>query len=51
MQYFNEVGFSCNINHDGDRLKVLFTVNGSIELMKTIAHRFPNFMHDKILNY
>lgn len=47
-QYFNEIGMSCNINHDGNRLKVLFTVEGTICLLKTIAHRFPTFMYYRV---
>lgn len=46
--YFNEIGIKCNINHDGKRLKVLFSVSGTDILFKTIAHRFPTFMFDKI---
>ena len=48
MQYFNEIDMPCNINHDGTRLKVLFSVDGTKVLMKTIAHRFPTFMFDQI---
>lgn len=48
MQYFNEIGMPCNINHDGKRLKVLFSVNGTTALLKTIAHRFPTFMFYRI---
>jgi len=43
-QYFCEIGMKCNINHDGIRLKVLFSVEGTEMLFKTIAHRFPLFM-------
>lgn len=48
MQYFNEVGMPCNINRDGTRLKVLFSVDGTLTLFKSIAHRFPTFMYDRI---
>lgn len=48
LQYFNEVGMECNINHDGTRLKVLFTVDGTVNLLKTIAHRFPTFMYHRV---
>lgn len=47
-QYFCEVGMECRVNRDGKRLKVLFTVDGTQCLMKTIAHRFPTFMYDRI---
>lgn len=48
LQYFNEVGMPCNTNKDGERLKVLFTVEGTIILFKTIAHRFPVFMYNRL---
>lgn len=48
LQYFNEIEIPCNINHDGKRTKLLFTVSGTVILLKTIAHRFPTFMHDRI---
>ena len=48
LQYFNEVGMECNINRDGKRWKVLFSVNGTIHFLKTIAHRFPNFMYARL---
>lgn len=47
-QYFCEIGMSCNINHDGKRLKMLFSVSGTEVLFKTIAHRFPTFMYHRI---
>jgi hypothetical protein len=48
LQYFNEVGMPCHINRDGKRLKILFTVDGTIILFKTIAHRFPSFMYHRL---
>lgn len=48
MQYFNELEINCNINHDGSRLKILFTVKGTECLFKIIAHRFPTFMYHRI---
>ena len=48
MQYFQEIGMPCNINRDGSRFKVLFSVDGTDILLKTIAHRFPTFMYDRI---
>lgn len=47
-KYFNEISIPCNINHDGNRLKILFTVKGTEDLFKVIAHRFPTFMFDRI---
>jgi hypothetical protein len=48
MQYFNEIELFCNINHDGNRLKVLFSVKGTESLFRIIAHRFPKFMYYRI---
>lgn len=48
LKYFNEIGMPCNINHDSNRLKVLFTVKGTEVFLKTIAHRFPTFMYHRI---
>lgn len=48
LRYFNEVGMSCNINRDGSRLKVLFTVDGTVSLFKVIAHQFPTFMYNRL---
>jgi hypothetical protein len=43
-QYFNEVEIHCNINRDGERLKVLFTVQGTEALFGTIEPCLPEFM-------
>ena len=48
LQYFNEIGMSCNINRDTNRFKILFTVDGTTTFLKTIAHRFPVFMYDRL---
>ena len=45
LRYFNEIDIPCRINHDGDRLKVLFSVEGTETFFKIIAHRFPTFMY------
>lgn len=47
-QYFNEIDIKCNINHDGKRLKVLFSVDSTISLFKIIAHHFPQFMEYRL---
>lgn len=47
-RYFCEVGMECRVNRDGKRIKVLFTVEGTVDLLKTIAHRFPTFMYDRV---
>lgn len=48
LKYFNEVGMQCNVNRDGHRMKVLFTVEGTEVLFKTIAHHFPKFMYCRL---
>lgn len=47
-QYFNEVGIPCRINRDDTRMKVLFTVDGTVELFRVIKPCVPKFMLDKI---
>jgi hypothetical protein len=47
-QYFNEVDMPCNVNRDGDRLKVLFTVGGTEALISVIGHCVPEFMLSRI---
>jgi len=47
-KYFNEVGMACNINKDGKRLKILFTVDGTKKLFKVISPCIPFFMEHKI---
>lgn len=48
LQYFNELGMFCNLNRDGSRMKILFTVDGTEKLFRVIAHRFPNFMYHRL---
>lgn len=48
LKYFNEIGMPCNLNRDGNRLKVLFSVEGTIQFFKVTAHRFPTFMYNRI---
>lgn len=48
LKFFNEVEWPCNVNRDGKRIKLLFTVEGSVKFFKDIAHRFPTFMWDRI---
>jgi len=48
LRYFNEIGMPCNLNRDGSRLKVLFTVEGTLEFFKVTAHRFPTFMYNRL---
>jgi hypothetical protein len=47
-QYFEEVDMPCNINRDGTRLKVLFTVQGTKELFSVIEPCVPMFMLDRV---
>lgn len=47
-QFFNEVDMPCNISQDGNRRRVLFTVDGTESLLATIAHRIPEFMLDRL---
>jgi len=49
-EYFNDeiIDMKCNIHKNGERIKVMFTVAGTIRLFSTIAHRFPAFMYNRI---
>lgn len=49
QRYFDEVGMACSVNRDGNRFKILFTVPGTVQLFKTIAHRFPSFMYGRLI--
>lgn len=44
IQYFNELDLNCNLNKSKDRLRILFTVPGTYQFFKVIAHRLPQFM-------
>ncbi len=48
IQYFHDIDMPCNLNRDGDRLKVLFTVKSTETLLATISHRFPSFMYHRV---
>lgn len=48
IEYFNSLDMFCNLNRDGNRLKVLFSVDGTEALLRTIAHRFPTFMFHRV---
>lgn len=47
-KYFNEVGMPCNINRDGNRLKILFSIDGTSQFFSVVSHRFPTFMYHKM---
>ena len=47
-QYFEEVDMPCSVNKDGTRLKVLFSVDGTKRLFRTIEPCVPMFMLDRI---
>lgn len=42
--YFNSLDIGCNINQSNERIKVLFTVEGTEKFLKIIAPAFPPFM-------
>jgi hypothetical protein len=48
LDYFNSLDMPCNINRDANRFKILFTVDGTISFLKTVAHRFPTFMYGRL---
>ncbi len=48
MDYFNSLDMPCSLNTSKTRIRVLFTVRGTEELFKLIAHRFPPFMYYRL---
>lgn len=48
-KYFNLCGLDCTINKNGkDRWRILFDVESTERLFKTIAHHFPPFMWNRL---
>ena len=48
-QYFNEVDMSCNVvNISKNRPNIVFDKDGTLNYLKTIAHRLPVFMQHKL---
>jgi hypothetical protein len=46
LVYFNEVGLECDLKMDSHGAKrIVFTRDGTISFLGTIAHRLPDFMH------
>lgn len=43
-EYFCSLEVPCNVNRDKERLRVLFTVEGTERYMEIIAYCFPPFM-------
>lgn len=48
LNYFEIVQMPCNLNRDGDRLKVLFSVDGTVKFLKTFAYLCPQFMYHRL---
>lgn len=43
--YFNDIlDVYCNINWNKERMRVVMKVDGTEKLLKTISHRFPDYM-------
>lgn len=47
-QFFNEVNCHCSINKNKNRLRVVFSVQGTESFFKIIAPLFPQFMFDRL---
>lgn len=47
-KYFNEVGINSKTVKERGNFRTTFTKEGSEKFLLTIAHRLPDFMHDKI---
>ena len=48
VDFFSSLDMPCSINKSKARIRVLFTVKGTEELFKLIAHRFPVFMYYRL---
>lgn len=48
VTYFNEMDLKCKPTISNNRIRILFSVKGSLGFMKIIAHRIPEFMWNKI---
>lgn len=48
MEYFSSLDMPCSINKSKTRIRVLFTVKGTQELFKLIAHHFPTFQYYRL---
>ena len=46
--YFNSLDIPCEINRNKKRLRIVFTVWGSLRFLKTTANCFPEFMFHRI---
>lgn len=47
-EYFDTLDMPCAINKSKSRIRILFTVGGTEEFFKVIAHRFPPFMYFRL---
>lgn len=47
-EYFNSLDCECDVHLCRNRYEIVFTNQGSFRLLKTIAHRFPKFMLDRL---
>lgn len=45
--YFNSLGCECEVNFYKNRYKIVFSNKGSVEFLKIIVHRMPNFIVNK----
>ena len=49
QKYLNDIcQISCNINKNGTRRKVLFTIEGTAKLFSTVGYQFPPFYLNRI---
>ena len=47
-RYFCGVDMDCKVNSSKSRIRLVFSIDGTHNLFKTIAHRFPSFMCHKL---
>lgn len=46
--YFKDLNWDCSTHESGGRRRVIFSVLGTELLLKTISHRFPDFMYHRL---
>lgn len=47
--YFQEMGITCKPSISNNRMRVLFSVEGSIQFLKIVAHRIPDCVLSKTI--
>jgi LAGLIDADG DNA endonuclease family len=46
--YFCSMNMHCNANNSKNRIRLVFSLEGTTNLLKSISHRFPSFMYHRL---